>query len=194
MSETYIEHRLSRAEKAKPEWYKKMARYALGLIDTTNSSDISDKRLAIKGEISDEYYKKVLNPYNASDKKFTRHRADMRNFDIMKDVIRRYMGEFSKQPFDFQVKCNDPEVITRFNDSFAKALSELAVQKFINVLNDSGVNTGQENAEIPDFQEFFTKFKKEYVDDLAAQGQALLNAIIDWTESKLLYYTTFFEF
>lgn len=189
-----VEQRCSRAEKRKPEWYKPLANYMISSIDGTVLEDIKDKVRAVRGEISDEYYRKVLNPFNATDKKFTRWRSDMRNYDIMRDVIRRYLGEYSKQPFDFQVKANDPEVITRFSEALNTKISELAVQQYVNMLNAAGVNTGQPTKEVPDFQVFYTEFKETYVDDLAAQGQDLLTAIIDWTESRLKYYKAFYDY
>lgn len=194
MSGYKVENRVSRATKLKPEWYKPYAEYVISKIDSTSLLNITDKINAVKGEISDDYYKKVLNPFNATDKKFTRWRSDMRNYDIMRDVIRRYMGEYSKQPFDFQVKANDPDVITRFNDAFNSKISDLAIQQYINTLNELGVTTGQSTQEVPDFQEFFDDFKSKYVDDVAAQGQDLLNAIIDWTESNLKYYKAFYDY
>ena len=190
----YLEHRTSRSKKQKEDWYKPMTDYVIGLIDTSHIIDIEDRVNAINGVISDDYYKKVLNPFNATDPKFTRHRADMRNFDIMKDVIRRYMGEYSKQPFDFQVKANDPEVITRFNEAFAAKISDIAVQSYINMMNQQGVDTGQPSVDVPDFPTFFEKFKEDYVDDIAEQGQELLVAIIDWTESKMKYYKAFYDY
>ena len=189
-----VEHRVSRAEKQTPKWYKMLAKYMIGQIDTSALEEIKDKVNAVKGDISDEYYKKVLNPYNSTDKKFTRWRAEMRNLDIMRDVIRRYLGEYSKQPFDFQVKANDPEVITRFSEALVSKITDLAIQSYINMMNQAGVNTGQPNKEVPDFQEFYSEFKADYVDDLAAQGQDLLTAIIDWTESKLKYYKAFYDY
>lgn len=189
-----VEHRVSRAEKQKPSWYKPLANYMISSMDTAVLEDIKDKVRAVRGEISDEYYKKVLNPFNATDKKFTRWRGEMRNFDIMRDVIRRYLGEYSKQPFDFQVKANDPEVITRFSEALNAKISELAIQQYINMLNAAGVNTGQPTKSVPDFQVFYAEFKATYVDDLAAQGQDLLTAIIDWTESKLKYYKAFYDY
>lgn len=190
----YVEHRNSRSAKQKKGWYSDLATYMLGQIDMSHVTAIEDRRNAIDGEISDTYYKKVLNPFNATDPKFTRFRAEMRNYDLMKDVIRRYMGEFAKQPFDFQVKANDADVITRFNAEYNKQLAELAVQYYINMLNQQGANTGQASKEVPDFQAFFDKFKKNYVDKTAAQGQKLLTAIIDWTESKLKYYKAFYDY
>jgi len=190
----YLEHRTSRSTKRKKEWYIPMANYVISQIDSDQVSNINDKKLAISGVISDDYYKKVLNPFNATDPKFTRHRADMRNFDIMKDVIRRYMGEYSKQPFDFQVKANDPEVITRFNEAFNAAIAEQAVQLYINELNKANIETGQPSKDVPDFNLFFKEFKEHYIDDVAAQGQALLTAIIDWTDSRLKYYKAFYDY
>lgn len=189
-----VEHRVSRSKKQTKEWYKPLCDYIIGQINTTTLSDIQDKKNAVKGEISDEYYKKVLNPFNATDPKFTRWRSDMRNYDIMRDVIRRYLGEYSKQPFDFQVKANDPEVITRFNEALNAKMAELAVQQYINMLNQAGVNTGQPTQDVPDFQVFYKEFKENYVDDLAAQGQDLLIAIQDWTESRIKYYKSFYDY
>jgi hypothetical protein len=189
-----VEHRVSRTTKQKPEWYKPLAEYMIGKIDSSILEDIKDKINAVRGDISDTYYKKVLNPFNASDKKFTRWRGEMRNFDIMRDIIRRYLGEYSRQPFDFQVKANDPEVITRFSDALNAKITNLAIQAYVNSLNAAGVDTGQPTKEVPDFEKFYQEFKIEYVDDLAAQGQALLTAIIDWTDSNLKYYKSFYDY
>ena len=189
-----VDHRVSRSKKRSKEWYKPLCDYIIGQIDSGAIVDIQDRKNILKGNISDSYYKKVLNPFNAVDPKYTRHRADMRNFDIMQDVIRRYLGEYSKQPFDFQVKANDPDVVTRFNDAFFNALSKLAVQAYINELNSKGIDTGQQNVEVPDFNVFYQNFKDNYIDEVAAQGQELLTAIIDWTESKLKYYKAFYDY
>ena len=43
------------------------------------------------GKIPDEFYKKILNPYNATNEKFKRFPATMRNYDIIKGIIRRYV-------------------------------------------------------------------------------------------------------
>ena len=189
-----VEHRNARSAKRKPAWYKPLCDYIIGQVDTAVLEDIKDKVNAVRGDISDTYYKKVLNPFNATDPKFTRWRSDMRNYDIMRDVIRRYMGEFSKQPFTMNVKANDPEVITRFNDAFNSKITELAIQSYINRLNAAGVSTGQPSKEVPDFQKFYEDFKENYVDDIAAQGQKLLIAIQDWTDSKLKYYKAFYDY
>ena len=195
MKENYFpEQRTSRSRKQEKEWYTNLATYILGQINTTHANDIQDRLDSIDGIISDSYYKKVLNPYNATDPKFTRWPAEMRNYDIMKDVIRRYMGEYAKQPFDFQVKVNDPDVITRFNAKFNAEITNLAIQMYINNLNQMGVNTGQPNQEIPDFNKFYEDFKRDYMDDVAIQGQEVLTALIDWTESNLKYYKSFYDY
>lgn len=194
MINNFPDQRTTRSAKLKPEFYKDTAEYILGLTNNNDNSLLLERLDAVDGTISDTYYKKVLNPYNATDKKYTRFPADMRNFDIMRDVIRRYMGEYIKQPFDFLVKVNDPDVIARFNEKLAVEMSMLAVQRYINELNAMGATTGQPSQEIPDFQAFYDDFKAKYVDELAIQGQNVLEALIDWTESNIKYMTAFYNY
>ena len=59
----------------------------------------------------DEFYKKVLNPYNATKEKWTKFPATMRNYDIMNGVIRRYVGEYIKNPHDFIVSAGDATTV-----------------------------------------------------------------------------------
>jgi hypothetical protein len=197
MSSGYrIEHRVSRSEKTDPKWYKPVCDYIISQINTGILNDIKDKKDAVEGIINDSYYKKVLNPFNATDPKFTRYRADIRNFDIMRDIIRRYLGEFSKQPFDFQVKANDPDIITRFEDALYDAISKLAIQTYVARMKAIAEESKgkEELPPMPDFQQFYDEFKKDYIDDVAAQGQALLTAIIDWTESRIKYFKAFYDY
>lgn len=190
----YPEQRTSRKKKKSKSFYENTINY---LIDQCNEGIVSqaNRRYNIMSEdINLEDYRKVLNPYNAVDDKFTRFPADMRNYDIIKDIVRRYIGEYIKQPFQFQVKANDMEVISRFNDKLADEMSKLAVQQYINVLNSMNVNTGVDSREVPDFEKFFKEFKENYEDDIATQGQKVLDAIIDWTDSNIKYYTAFYDY
>ena len=44
-------------------------------------------------------------------KKYTRFPATLRNYDIMKGIIRRYVSEYIKNPHDFIVGANNPDVV-----------------------------------------------------------------------------------
>ena len=65
----------------------------------------------MNGEVPDEFYRKILNPYNANKEKYTRFPATLRNYDIMKGIIRRYVSEYIKNPHDFIVGANNPDVV-----------------------------------------------------------------------------------
>ena len=76
------------------------------------------------GEIPDEFYRKILNPYNTTKEKFTRFPATMRNYDMIAGVVRRYVGEYSRNPHEYTVGANNPEVVFAKN---AKLKAEISV-------------------------------------------------------------------
>ena len=57
-------------------------------------SDIETKYSILHGDIPDKFYKKILNPYNATQEQYKRFPATMRNYDLMKGIIRRYVSEY----------------------------------------------------------------------------------------------------
>ncbi|MEI4896492.1 hypothetical protein Q8G71_34940, partial [Klebsiella pneumoniae] len=73
--------------------------------------NVEEKFNILLGNIPREYYRKTLNPYNEKDENLTRFPATMRNYDMMKGIIRRYIGEYIKNPHDFIVGANNPEVV-----------------------------------------------------------------------------------
>lgn len=199
MTTQYIlpKQRTSRSTKRTKEFYEPTANYWIGQSDTTLATESNNRLNIMTGNINLDDYKKVLNPYNAVDEKFTRFPADMRNYDIMKDVVRRFMGEFVKQPFEFQVKSNDIDVINRFNDKLAEDVTKLAIESYMSILEAQAKQAQGQQVEVPqppDFQKFFDEFKDNYQDDLAIAGQNVLDAIIDWTNTHILNYTAFYNY
>jgi len=190
----YPEQRTSRKEKVKKRFYIDTINYFIDQSSTSLVEQANRRFNIMSEEIDLNDYRKVLNPYNAVDERFTRFPADMRNYDIIKDIVRRFIGEYIKQPFQFQVKANDMDVVSRFNDKLAEEMSKLAVQQYINVLNEMNVNTGVDTKDIPDFEKFYKDFKENYRDEVAADGQSILDAILDWTESHIKYYTAFYYY
>lgn len=195
--------RVSNAEKEKPEWYAQCCDYVIAIGQScANKEDLEKKYLILNGDVPDEFYRKILNPYNANKEKYTRFPATLRNYDIMKGIIRRYVSEYIKNPHDFIVSANNPDVVMAKDAALRKEIlsileAELAAkitqsyQQYINEGNDPNQFNPQESIDIAKFTE---DFKNNYIDEISAQGQELLNVIDDITESLLLYAKTYFDF
>ena len=196
--------RVSNAEKEKPEWYANCCDYVIsaGLSAAPDRTELEKMYRMLAGDIPDEFYAKILNPYNATNERFTRFPATMRNYDIISGVIRRYVSEYVKNPHDFIVGANNPDVVMARDAQIKQEMLRLAeaqiavkvsetYQQFVNEGNDPSQFDPQQaidiNAEIE-------KFKEEYIDKTSAQGQELLNVIDDITDSLNLYAQAYFDF
>ena len=98
-------------------------------IGNRDSQDLEDKYNIIHGRIPDEFYKKILNPYNSTQEKYKRFPATMRNYDLMKGIIRRYVSEYLKNPHDFIVGANNAEVVLAKNAKLRQELAKLVEQQ-----------------------------------------------------------------
>ena len=155
----------------------------------------------MSGKIPDEFYKKILNPYNATNERFKRFPATMRNYDIIKGIIRRYVGEYLKNPHIFIVGANNPDVMLAKDQKLKAELTVLvqnAVAKQITQAYQQFVQEGGDPKEFNpktsiDVETFIKDFNDNYVDDISAQGQELLNVIRDITEDELFYEQVYFN-
>ena len=154
------------------------------------------------GNIPEEFYKKILNPYNATNEKYKKFPAVMRNYDLMKGIIRRYVGEYLKNPHIFIVGANNPDVMLARDQKLKAELTVLvqnAVAQRITEAYEQFVNEGNNPKEfkpqqVLNIEQFVKDFNDNYVDDISAQGQELLNVIRDITEDELLYEQVYFNF
>lgn len=194
--------RVSNTEKNKPEWYAGCCDWIIAQgQNIRNSSDLEKKYRVLKGDIPSEFYKKILNPYNATNEKYTRFPATMRNYDIMKGIIRRYVSEYIKNPHDFIVGANNPEVVLARNSKLRQELAFIVQEQIAAKIQESYTNWVNQGNDPQQFnpqeqfniEEFITDFNEKYIDDISAQGQEILNVIRDITEDKLIYSRAYFE-
>lgn len=195
--------RVSDAEKNKPEWYANCCDWiiAQGIICATNENTERQLRI-LNGDIDKNDYHKVLNPYNFTEEALKRYPATMRNYDLMKGVIRRYVSEYIQNPHDFIVTANNPEVVLARDNQLKKELQAIIEQQIAtqltNLYNDwvqEGNDPKQFNPQEQfDVEAFIKQFNENYIDDISAQGQQLLSVIQDITEDTLLYARAYFEF
>ena len=199
----FPQQRVSNAEKNKPEWYAACCDWIIaqgqGIRDT---KELEDKYDILNGKIGSEYYKKILNPYNATQEKYTRFPATMRNYDIIKGVVRRYVSEYVKNPHDFIVGANNPEVILAKNRKLQQELigivqTQIAAriqQSYQEFLGQGGDPKQFNPEEQINIEQFVKEFNENYIDDISAQGQQILNVIKDITEDTLFYARAYFDF
>lgn len=195
--------RVPNSEKEKESWYANCCDWIIAKgLSCKNTDDIEKKYQILNGNIPQEYYKKVLNPYNSTQEKYKRFPAEMRNYDLLKGIIRRYVSEYIKNPHDFIVGANNPEVVIAKNAKLRQELSLLVEQQIAAVIQQSyqeWVNGGNDPKQFNpqqaiDINAFVEEFNENYIDDISAQGQELLNIIKDITEDTLFYARAYFDF
>lgn len=204
---TFPVQRCSAAEKAKPSWYANSIDYVIAAgIGANDRSDTDTKLSILRGDIPNEFYKKTLNPYNASKEKYTRFPATMRNFDIMSDIIRRYVSEYYKGIHEFTVGANNPEIVLEKNAKLQREVSRLCEQAFmeefqrnLQQLTQEAEANGQPAESVnpkdamPDMDTFVENFNKNYVDKRSKQGQDVLDYIRSATKDTIFYLSAMFN-
>ena len=195
--------RVPNSRKKEEDWYAACCDWVIAQgLANRDSNELEVKYRILNGDIPDEFYKKILNPYNATQEKYKRFPATMRNYDLMKGIIRRYISEYIKNPHDFIVGANNAEVVLARNAKLRKKLQIIVEQKIAARIQQSyqdWINNGNNPQEFNpqtalDVEAFIKEFNENYIDDISAQGQALLNVIKDITEDTLLYARAYFDF
>lgn len=194
---------VTRAEREKADWYANCCDYIIAAgINARAHNNIEEKMNILHDQIPEEYYKKALNPYNAKKDSFTRFPATMRNYDMMKGVVRRYIGEYIKNPHDFIVVANNPEVVMGKDAKLAEEIMRLAEQALAKKIQETYaafVNEGNDPEQFNveeqvDIKAFIKEFNENYVDDISVQGQKLIKVIDTLTDSLALYARAYGEF
>ena len=195
--------RVPNSKKKDPEWYASCCDWIIAQGQGNREvSELEVKYGIIQGKIPDSFYKKILNPYNATQEKYKRFPATMRNYDLMKGIIRRYVSEYIKNPHDIIVGANNPEVVLARNAKLRQELQTIVQKKIAARIQQSyqeWINGGNDPQQFNpqtaiDIEAFVQEFNENYIDDISAQGQAILNVIKDITEDTLLYARAYFDF
>lgn len=194
--------RVSDSEKNKPEWYANCCDWIIAQgISLKNIEDTESKYNILHGNIPTEFYKKTLNPYNSLKDKYTRFPATLRNYDFIKGVIRRYVSEYIKNPHDFIVTAVNPEIILAKNTKLKNELTAIVQEKIaeqIKIMYENYIKEGNDpaqfNPEEFDVDAFIKEFNENYIDDVSAQGQDLLNVIRQITQDSLFYARAYFDY
>lgn len=199
----FPQQRVPNSRKKEADWYAACCDWVIAQGQNNRDSfQLEIKYGILQGKIPDEFYKKILNPYNATNEKYKRFPATMRNYDLMKGIIRRYVSEYIKNPHDFIVGANNAEVILARNAKLRQELAIIVQQKIAARIQQSyqdWVNGGNDPQQFNpqtalDVEAFVQEFNENYIDDISAQGQQILNVIKDITEDTLFYARAYFDF
>ncbi len=208
LSFQFPKQQVAAAAKAKPDWYANSIDYIIGLGLSLNDRTETETMLnVLHGDLPQEFYKKTLNPYNATNERFKRFPATLRNYDIMSDIVRRYVGEYFKGTHDFAVGANNPDIVFERNQALKEKVMQAAQQAFQQEFErkykeavEQAQGQGQSPESInpqevmPDPEEFIAKFNQDYIDRESKQGQDILNYIRDLTNDAQIYLTAFFNY
>lgn len=200
--------RVSGAEKRKAYWYANCIDYVIDAGLSFNDRVDTELKLSIlRGDIPNSFYKKTLNPYNSANEKYTRFPATMRNYDIMSDIVRRYVSEYFKGVHEFVVGANNPDIVINKNAKLREQVMTLAQQAFqqafeqqyqamVQQAQQQGQNPNSINPQdaMPDPEQFIKEFNEKYIDDESKQAQELLGYIRAMTKDTLIYLSAFFNY
>ena len=204
----FPQQKVSGTVKSKAKWYTNCIDYVIdtGLAMNDRTEDEIKLRI-LRGDIPNSFYKKTLNPYNATNEKYQRFPATMRNLDIMSDIIRRYVSEYFKGVHEFIVGANNPDIVINKNAKLKEKIGELAQQAFqqefekayqqaIQQAQQQGQdpNTINPQDSMPDPEQFIKEFNDKYIDDESKQGQDMLDYIRSITQDNIIYLSAFFNF
>lgn len=199
----FPQQRVPNSRKKDPEWYSQCTDWIVAQgLNNRNNSDLEVKYGVLQGHIPDEFYRKILNPYNATQEKYKRFPATMRNYDLMKGTIRRYIGEYVKNPHDFIVGANNPEVVLARDSKIRQEVRRIVEQQIAARIQQSyaqWVNEGNDPQQFNpqqsiDIEAITKEVNDNYIDDISEQGQSLFNVIKDITEDTLFYARAYFDF
>lgn len=204
----FPQQKVSGTIKSKAEWYTNCIDYVIdtGLAMNDRTEDEVKLRI-LRGDIPNSFYKKTLNPYNATNEKYQRFPATMRNLDIMSDIIRRYVSEYFKGVHEFIVGANNPDIVVNKNAKLKEKIGELAQQAFqqefekayqqaVQQAQQQGQDPSTINPQdsMPDPEQFIKDFNEKYIDDESKQGQDMLDYIRSITQDNIIYLSAFFNF
>ena len=128
----FPKQKVSSSERAKAEWYSNCIDFIIDRgLSCNDEKELENKINILHGDIPDEFYRKTLNPYNSANEKLTRFPATMRNLDIISDIVRRFVGEYTKSNHEFIVGSNDPDFVIKKNAKLQALVGKMCQEAFV---------------------------------------------------------------
>lgn len=133
------------------------------------------------GIIDNSDYTHVTKPFGETRQNFP---AKLHNYNIIKPVVDTLVGEKVKRPIDYSVVNTSPDAVSAKKEAFMNFKRQKVYQKYINKLNELGIQTGQQQQEVPGLDELEEVFEEKYTDVVALRGQKTLDYLYKFLEIK----------
>jgi hypothetical protein len=164
--------KLSRAKKG-DKWGKQVIDQFEGIIYSDNYNGRSSRTKKqvnydlFNGKLNDSDFEYVTNPFGAKKDEFP---ANLQHYDIISPKINLLLGEEMKRPFNYRVKAENPEAVSKLEDQRKEMLMEMMKTIF------QAEATGQQPEQPPQTPEEIEDYLRyEYSDIREKTGQETLN-------------------
>ena len=147
---------------------------------STQTSELLSLYNAIEGNLIEEDYKLVQNPYNKqkNDNDTSNYNALLKNFNILKGIANLLMGEFGRRSHEYSVSSLSPSDEVSFKDGLDLVVRNFYAQQVSNTLLELGVDLGQKMQELPTLDEYVADYKKTFDETRVISGQEVLDYIV----------------
>jgi hypothetical protein len=145
------------------------------------------------GNLAEQDYNYVTNPYNSQAGKKRNFPAKLRNYNIIKPVVDLLLGEKSNRPSNYQVTVTNPDAVSRMEEEKKKQVLSNLQQMFINELNAMGVDTGMMDEEAKTPEQVSKYMDTSYQDARAIVGQQVINYLRDYLDIPDKMQQAFFD-
>lgn len=176
----YPEQRVSRSQRT-PEWWKANADYFKDIANFSGGDYAEMRTLAraADGNLIDADYTYILNPYSTEDpdSELNSRPARLRNYPLIKQVLKARQGERSKFPFNYQAIVTNGSGESAYLTSLNEAVLASMAQDLVNNLNQAGIPTGVDSKEIPPYEQIKAKHDESWSDKRAIFAQDALDYI-----------------
>jgi hypothetical protein len=163
------------------EWARQTAEAIISLSSFNTSGQKYMLKLfydAYAGNTDFGEYSHLTKPWGDNFKNFP---AKLTNYNIIKPVIDRLIGERIQRPFIFQVSAVNSDIQTLKEEQITQLVQGTLKQMFINELNQLGL-TDIPQDETQDPQQIKQFIETNYKDQRAILGQQALDYIVDYNE------------
>ena len=145
-------------------WKKECVEAYIGLSNTNGYGNRRSKLQQLydyyNGHVEEEDYKYVTKPYGKSRSNFP---SKIRNYPIIKPIIDLLLGEKSKRPLNYSVVVKNADTVSTKEQQKQAMLMQVMQQKFINRLNEQGMQTGMASEEVQMPKHVAELFEKSYI-------------------------------
>lgn len=145
----------------------------------TYTSEIYELYAAVEGELNENDYRLLKNPYNKQkdDNTPLQFNAELKNFNILKGVVNLLMGEFGKRVHEYVVTTINDSDEFAYKDGLNIIIKNYYSQVIANHLYEIGLDLGQQVQEVGDLESYTKEFENTFEETRIISGQEILDFI-----------------